>query len=98
MERQISIKTGDSRAFSGREAAAGLAFALIQSVKTLFLMQNAVCKFEPSCARYARDAIKTLPPHIAAVKIIWRTLRCNPFSKGGYDPVIKKPMKGIHIE
>jgi putative membrane protein insertion efficiency factor len=82
------MKINEERAFAVRKALAGFVFALIQSIKTLFLMQNAVCKFEPSCACYARDAIKTLPLRIAAIKIIWRILRCNPFSKGGYDPVI----------
>ena len=70
-----------------REKRASAAYAVIQSLKTLFLMQGAVCKFEPSCSNYAREAVKTLPFHIAAVKIVWRVLRCNPFSKGGFDPV-----------
>jgi len=64
-------------------------YALIQSVKTAFLMQGAVCKFEPSCSNYAREAVKTLPLHLAIIKIIWRVLRCNPLSKGGFDPVSK---------
>ena len=64
-----------------------LVYAAIQTVKTVFLMQNAVCKFEPSCSIYARESIKTLPFHKAAIKITWRILRCNPFSKGGLDPV-----------
>jgi putative membrane protein insertion efficiency factor len=72
-----------------RERLAGLAYSLIQSAKTLFLMQSAVCKFEPSCARYAQEAIRALPIHIAMIKILWRVLRCNPLSKGGFDPVVK---------
>jgi putative membrane protein insertion efficiency factor len=65
----------------------GTVYALIQSFKTAFLMQGAACRFEPSCARYAQEAFKKRPPHIAAAKVIWRVLRCNPFSKGGFDPV-----------
>jgi len=64
-------------------------YSLIQSFKTVFLMQGAVCKFEPSCSRYAQEAIRELPLHIAVIKIIWRIFRCNPFSKGGFDPVIR---------
>ena len=64
-------------------------YALIQSVKTAFLMQGAVCKFEPSCSNYAKEALKTLPLRLAIIKIIWRVLRCNPLSKGGFDPVSK---------
>jgi putative membrane protein insertion efficiency factor len=75
------------KASTDRKTLSGLVFALIQSVKTLFLMQGAACKFEPSCAIYAREAVRILPPHLAAIKIIWRVLRCNPFSRGGFDPV-----------
>jgi putative membrane protein insertion efficiency factor len=66
----------------------GTVRALIQSFKTIFLMQGAVCKFEPSCSRYAQEAFEKLPIHIAIIKVIWRILRCNPFSKGGFDPVL----------
>jgi len=62
-------------------------YSLIQSMKTAFLMQGAVCKYEPSCSRYAEEAIRTLPFFTAVLKILWRTLRCNPFSRGGFDPV-----------
>ncbi|MFP4679894.1 MAG: membrane protein insertion efficiency factor YidD [Chitinispirillaceae bacterium] len=61
--------------------------SLIQSMKTVFLMQGAVCKYEPSCSRYAQEAVRTLPLPTAVIKIIWRVLRCNPLSRGGYDPV-----------
>lgn len=74
----------------GKRAFAGAVYVLIQSVKTLFLMQGAVCRFEPSCAVYAREALRVLPPHLAVIKIVWRVLRCNPFSKGGFDPVVTK--------
>jgi putative membrane protein insertion efficiency factor len=80
-------------AASCRPLFGGTVHALIQSFKTVFLMQNAVCKFEPSCSRYAREAFEKLPIHIAAIKVIWRILRCNPLSKGGYDPVMKGTLK-----
>jgi putative membrane protein insertion efficiency factor len=81
----------NKRVVAGKEALGETAFVLIQSAKTLFLMQGAACKFEPSCACYAREAIRVLPLHVAVLRIIWRVLRCNPFSKGGYDPVITTP-------
>jgi len=80
------IKTPGARPMP-REWAASAVHALIQSFKTVFLMHGAVCKFEPSCSRYAAEAVKQLPPHVAVIKIAWRVLRCNPFSRGGYDPV-----------
>jgi putative membrane protein insertion efficiency factor len=64
-----------------------IVYAMILGFKTVFLMQNAVCKFTPSCSQYAREAVKKLPLHLAIIKIIWRILRCNPLSKGGFDPV-----------
>ncbi len=57
--------------------------------KILFFINNGNCKFIPTCSKYAEQAIINLPIHIAFVKIIWRIMRCNPFSKGGYDPIIE---------
>jgi len=45
------------------------------------------CRYYPSCSRYAVDALRKRPLPVALGKIIWRLLRCNPFSRGGYDPV-----------
>jgi uncharacterized protein len=45
------------------------------------------CRFEPTCSEYAREAIDKY----GAVKGTWlgleRILRCQPFCKGGHDPV-----------
>jgi putative membrane protein insertion efficiency factor len=86
MSDQTQI-SGRATATAFRTIASELTYALIQTFKTVFLMQNAVCRFEPSCSIYAKESVKTLPFHKAAIKIIWRILRCSPFSKGGYDPV-----------
>lgn len=45
------------------------------------------CKYYPTCSSYAKEAFETLPIYKAVLKSLWRILRCNPFSKGGYDPV-----------
>jgi len=47
------------------------------------------CRFVPSCSNYAIDAINTFGPIKGTLLALWRILRCNPFSKGGYDPVTK---------
>jgi uncharacterized protein len=45
------------------------------------------CKYEPTCSRYAIDAIRTYGILRGIVLAVWRVLRCNPWSDGGYDPV-----------
>jgi putative membrane protein insertion efficiency factor len=45
------------------------------------------CKYEPTCSHYAADAIGEYGILRGAVLALWRLLRCNPWSYGGYDPV-----------
>jgi hypothetical protein len=45
------------------------------------------CKYEPSCSRYAVQAIERYGILRGSVLAVWRLLRCNPWSHGGYDPV-----------
>lgn len=45
------------------------------------------CRFTPSCSDYAAQAIARYGALKGLRLSIWRVLRCNPFGKGGYDPV-----------
>jgi uncharacterized protein len=45
------------------------------------------CKYEPTCSRYALEAITEFGVLRGFVLAGWRLLRCNPLSHGGYDPV-----------
>lgn len=45
------------------------------------------CKYEPTCSRYAVMAIREFGIIRGLVLAVWRLLRCNPWSLGGYDPV-----------
>ena len=45
------------------------------------------CKYEPTCSRYAVEAIREYGILKGLVLAAWRLLRCNPWSYGGYDPV-----------
>ena len=47
----------------------------------------ACCKYYPTCSQYAVEAITKYGAFKGSLLAIWRILRCNPFSKGGYDPV-----------
>lgn len=45
------------------------------------------CKFEPTCSEYTKQAIEKYGSIKGSIIGIKRILRCNPFSKGGYDPL-----------
>lgn len=45
------------------------------------------CKYEPTCSSYAVRALGDFGILRGSVLAVWRVLRCNPFSHGGYDPV-----------
>lgn len=45
------------------------------------------CKYLPTCSQYAIEAIEVHGVLIGCLLAAWRILRCNPFSRGGYDPV-----------
>ena len=51
------------------------------------------CRFRPTCSSYAIEAFKEWGFIIGLALTAWRILRCNPFSKGGYDPVPKRKRK-----
>ena len=48
------------------------------------------CRFTPTCSQYAIEAITIHGAFKGTILAIWRVLRCNPFCKGGYDPVPEK--------
>ena len=45
------------------------------------------CKYYPTCSEYTKQAIEKYGVRKGTIKGIKRILRCNPFSKGGYDPL-----------
>jgi uncharacterized protein len=47
----------------------------------------ASCRFVPSCSEYGYQAISKYGIIRGGAMAVWRILRCNPFNKGGYDPV-----------
>ena len=49
--------------------------------------RHAQCCYIPTCSQYAVEAIEKYGAIRGGMLALWRIIRCNPFSKGGYDPV-----------
>jgi len=47
-----------------------------------------VCRFQPTCSQYGLEAIRKYGTIRGGVLTVWRILRCNPFTKGGEDPLV----------
>lgn len=52
-----------------------------------------MCKYIPTCSEYGLIAIERFGALKGGLLTLWRFLRCNPWSKGGYDPVPEKGPK-----
>ena len=48
------------------------------------------CRFTPTCSAYAIEAFQKRGFFVGFALTVWRILRCNPFFRGGYDPVPEK--------
>jgi hypothetical protein len=76
-------------------------------LKMIFFYQKAVspykgrsyCIYYPSCSQYAKEAVERFGVIKGGFMALKRILRCNPFAKGGYDPVpIVINKKGKHFK
>lgn len=50
-------------------------------------MKSTKCPYFPTCSEYGLQAVEKYGVIKGGLLAFWRILRCNPFSKGGYDPV-----------
>jgi uncharacterized protein len=53
------------------------------------------CRYEPTCSSYAAEAIADYGILKGLALAGWRLLRCNPWSRGGYDPVSAQQLFGV---
>jgi len=60
---------------------------LLIPFQTMTSVTPRTCRYEPSCSRYAEQAIRRHGVIRGLGLATWRLLRCNPWSRGGYDPV-----------
>jgi putative membrane protein insertion efficiency factor len=55
--------------------------------KYLSPLKTTKCPYTPTCSQYGLEAIEKYGAFKGGLLALWRILRCNPFSHGGYDPV-----------
>ena len=55
--------------------------------KYLSPLKTIKCPYTPTCSEYGMEAVEKYGVIKGCLLACWRILRCNPFSKGGYDPV-----------
>jgi putative membrane protein insertion efficiency factor len=61
---------------------------LVRTYRLLFSpWVGQACRFEPTCSRYALEALEKHGALGGTVMTTWRLLRCHPFCAGGHDPV-----------
>jgi len=56
-------------------------------MKYISPLKRTSCPYTPTCSRYGLEAINKYGALKGSLLAVWRILRCNPFSKGGIDPV-----------
>ena len=50
---------------------------------------HGVCRYRPTCSEYATQAIERYGAVRGLARAVWRVVRCNPFSRGGWDPAVR---------
>ncbi|WP_285222877.1 membrane protein insertion efficiency factor YidD [Frankia nepalensis] len=84
-----------NRSGAVRGPLAWLLAALVRAYQlTLSRRMAGMCRFEPSCSAYALTAVRTFGGVRGGLLACWRLLRCQPLSRGGYDPVPVESARG----
>jgi putative membrane protein insertion efficiency factor len=66
-----------------------------QSIHIAFFRGS--CRFHPTCSHYALEAIQLHGPGRGTLLTAWRVLRCQPFCRGGFDPVPEPKRKRAEV-
>ena len=54
-------------------------------ISSIFKGMGVECKYYPTCSEYSKQAIEKYGALKGSILTIKRLIKCNPFSKGGYD-------------
>jgi hypothetical protein len=52
-----------------------------------YLYPNGFCRFHPTCSEYGYQAVEKYGVIRGGFIALWRIVRCNPWNRGGYDPL-----------
>lgn len=72
-----------------------LIIKLIENYQKNPLRSRGNCRYHPTCSHYGLAAFKKHGFIYASLLTVYRILRCNPLSKGGYDPVPKNNVEKL---
>ena len=64
-----------------------IVFSIKVYQKYISPMKRTKCPYFPSCSQYGLEAVEKYGALKGSLLALWRIIRCNPFSKGGYDSV-----------
>ena len=68
-------------------------FVLLQLLRTykwaISPMLPAACRYQPTCSEYAMEAVERYGALRGGWLALGRVLRCHPFARAGYDPVVR---------
>ena len=64
-----------------------LVLKILKIYQSFGFLQSNVCRFKPTCSRYAYQAIEKYGVLKGSIMGIKRVLKCHPGNPGGYDPV-----------
>jgi uncharacterized protein len=87
LARSASVALSEVTGRMGRAFRAALITAIRIYQRTLSRVLPPSCRFHPSCSAYMIQAVERYGVLRGMAMGVWRICRCNPFSKGGYDPV-----------
>ncbi|MDZ7372977.1 MAG: membrane protein insertion efficiency factor YidD [candidate division KSB1 bacterium] len=83
----MSRKWRGSYVIGHRLGKDALRAAIVLYRSTLGYALPPACRFEPTCSEYALQAVERFGAWRGLVLSLWRVLRCNPWNRGGFDPV-----------